>query len=298
MNPRPGRLGSVSHSRMAAAEDVLAVIQPAMRRVQRGTGLPTVFFGAARPDKSFLHVSDIVGARTRSLHGLHVGFGNGLGGLVMATGQPRSVLDYCNDSAITHQYDAAVSAEGLSSIAATPVYAGRVLVGLLYAGTHEPFALGTRTLHGMKQIADKAGNELAVRAEVRRRLAEMETAAALTDARQSHSERDWEHVRAAHADLRVIVNDLEDPAFRDRLVAVCEQLADSGRSETRRTSLSPRELDVIALVGLGCGNAEIGVRLHLETETVKAYLRNAMRKLDAHTRMEAVVVARRQGALP
>jgi DNA-binding CsgD family transcriptional regulator len=33
-------------------------------------------------------------------------------------------------------------------------------------------------------------------------------------------------------------------------------------------------------------------------ETVKSYLRNAMRKLGTHTRMETVAAARRAGFLP
>ncbi|GAA2927833.1 hypothetical protein GCM10010446_10440 [Streptomyces enissocaesilis] len=44
-------------------------------------------------------------------------------------------------------------------------------------------------------------------------------------------------------------------------------------------------------------NAGAGERLGLRPETVKGYLRSAMRKLGAHTRLEAVV-ARRAGLLP
>ncbi len=62
--------------------------------------------------------------------------------------------------------------------------------------------------------------------------------------------------------------------------------------------VSPRELDVLAQVALGCSNAEAGRRLSLLPETVKSYLRSAMRKLGASTRFEAVVAARRQGLLP
>ncbi len=68
--------------------------------------------------------------------------------------------------------------------------------------------------------------------------------------------------------------------------------------ESSVVQLSPRELDVVAQVSLGCSNAEAAVRLSLRPETVKAYLRSAMRKLDAHTRFEAVVHARRLGLLP
>jgi DNA-binding CsgD family transcriptional regulator len=62
--------------------------------------------------------------------------------------------------------------------------------------------------------------------------------------------------------------------------------------------LSARELDVLAQVALGCSNREAGARLSLRPETVKRYLRGAMTELDAHTRLEAAVHARRLGLLP
>ncbi|MYS48195.1 helix-turn-helix transcriptional regulator, partial [Streptomyces sp. SID5998] len=52
--------------------------------------------------------------------------------------------------------------------------------------------------------------------------------------------------------------------------------------------LAPREVDVLACVAAGATNAGAAARLGLSAETVKAYLRSAMRKLGAHTRGEAV----------
>jgi DNA-binding CsgD family transcriptional regulator len=51
-------------------------------------------------------------------------------------------------------------------------------------------------------------------------------------------------------------------------------------------------------VASGATNAAAADRLRLRPETVKSYLRSAMRKLGAHTRLEAVVAARRAGLLP
>ncbi|RFU42340.1 DNA-binding response regulator, partial [Actinomadura logoneensis] len=83
--------------------------------------------------------------------------------------------------------------------------------------------------------------------------------------------------------------------------AASRRLAAAGTPPPRRPHrprLSPRELDVLAQVALGCTNAEAAARLGLLPETVKSYLRSAMRKLDSHTRTEAVSTARRQGLLP
>ena len=61
--------------------------------------------------------------------------------------------------------------------------------------------------------------------------------------------------------------------------------------------LAPRELEVLELVATGMTDREIGKRLHLSEQTVKSYLRNLLRKLDARSRAQAVAVAFRRGLL-
>ncbi|RKN41988.1 response regulator [Micromonospora endolithica] len=59
--------------------------------------------------------------------------------------------------------------------------------------------------------------------------------------------------------------------------------------------LSPREREVLALVGAGMSNAEIGIRLHLGVTTVKTHVSAAMEKLHLRNRVQAAVVAHRLG---
>ena len=47
----------------------------------------------------------------------------------------------------------------------------------------------------------------------------------------------------------------------------------------------------------GATNAEIAAALNLTTSTVKSYMKIIMNKLDASTRYEAVMVARREGVI-
>ncbi len=49
--------------------------------------------------------------------------------------------------------------------------------------------------------------------------------------------------------------------------------------------LTVREQQVIALIGEGLANKEIGARLFISTDTVKAHVRNAMEKTGLHTRV-------------
>ena len=273
-----------------------ADLSTALARVRRVTGLPVAFGGAVAADGRALRLTDFAGTVTGALHGLVVSAGHGLGGRVVSSARPGRVEDYATDPRISHEYDKPVTVEGLRAIAAVPVAVGGSVLAVLYAGTREPLSVGTRALDAMSRVAARVGTELTVRREVQRRIAELETTAVLTRAAPTAPE--WEDVRQAHADLRTIAQEVADPALRSRLQEVCALLAQSGSPRRSPNPLSPRELDVLAMVAVGCGNAETARRLGLLPETVKSYLRNAMRKLGTHGRMETVMTARRLGHLP
>jgi LuxR family transcriptional regulator, regulator of acetate metabolism len=274
-------------------------LHAALGRIRRATGLPVAFGGAVSAEGRTMRLTDFAGTLTSALNGLVITAGNGLGGRVVATARPGRVEDYAADPRISHEYDKPVTAEGLRAIAAVPVPMGNSVLAVLYAGTREPLAVGARALDAMGQVALRVGTELTVRREVQRRIAELETAAVTRAARSAPTAPEWESVRQAHAELRSIAQQVTDPLLRTRLQDVCDRLSGPGTGRPpARNPLSPRELDVLAMVAVGCGNAEAARRLGILPETVKSYLRNTMRKLGSHGRMETVVTARRLGYLP
>ena len=60
-------------------------------------------------------------------------------------------------------------------------------------------------------------------------------------------------------------------------------------------ALTPRERDVLALVGRGWSNQEIGRELHLAEGTVKAHLSSILRGLDVQNRVQAAITAYEAG---
>ncbi|MCX4768865.1 helix-turn-helix transcriptional regulator [Streptomyces sp. NBC_01260] len=278
-------------------ESVDAVeMQSALLRLRRTSGLP-VAFGGLLSDTRHARIAELNGAHTAALRGLVISAGSGLGGKAIALSRPCAVTDYHSSRHISHEYDTAVAAEGLRSVVAVPVVVRRKVRGVLYGALREPLTLGDRTFDAAVAAARDVEQALAVRDEVQLLLAV--TREEVTDPRAAPEA--WEGVREAHRELRALVPKVLDPALREELLAVCGRLASAAGARvprSREVQLAPRELDVLACVAAGATNAVAADRLGLRPETVKGYLRSAMRKLGAHTRLEAVVAARRAGLLP
>jgi DNA-binding NarL/FixJ family response regulator len=66
----------------------------------------------------------------------------------------------------------------------------------------------------------------------------------------------------------------------------------------RPDALSRRQVEVLWLLSVGCDTAEVASRLYLSVATVRTYIRDACRRLGAHSQLEAVAKARRAGLIP
>jgi DNA-binding NarL/FixJ family response regulator len=93
-------------------------------------------------------------------------------------------------------------------------------------------------------------------------------------------------------------------AYLSPLVArhvIADLGGDAGRrrrteaARARLTPLTDREREVLALLGAGLSNAEIGARLHLVEGTVKAYVSSLLARLDVRNRVQAAVLAHEAG---
>ncbi|MFF5719268.1 response regulator transcription factor [Streptomyces buecherae] len=278
-------------------------MRSALGRMRRGGGLPIAFGGLFEGTRQF-RIAELAGTATPVLLGLTITTGNGLGGKAMALSRPVYVSDYPASRVISHEYDAAVAAEGLRCVLAVPVVVRRRVRGVLYGALRQPMALGDRTMSVAVEAARELEQALAVRDAAQDEAQRVLTAAARPPEADPAA---WEEVRAAHGELRALAQRVHDQKLRHDLLAVLGRLATASPEAAPppdrapglpSVELSPREVDVLACVASGATNATAADRLGLRPETVKSYLRSSMRKLGAHTRLQAVVSARRAGLLP
>ncbi|MGW4029436.1 response regulator [Streptomyces sp. NPDC004838] len=87
---------------------------------------------------------------------------------------------------------------------------------------------------------------------------------------------------------------LLDPGATARVMA---RLRDGGRKEESQglSGLTERERDILALVGEGLTNREIGERLYLAEKTVKNNISRLLAKLGVERRVQAAVIAAQIG---
>jgi DNA-binding NarL/FixJ family response regulator len=75
------------------------------------------------------------------------------------------------------------------------------------------------------------------------------------------------------------------------------RMSQGSQARRRTEALTPREREVLALVGAGLSNAEIARRLHVVEGTVKAYVSAILTRLEVRNRVQAAIIAYEAGLI-
>ncbi|MFK0266149.1 response regulator [Streptomyces angustmyceticus] len=90
-----------------------------------------------------------------------------------------------------------------------------------------------------------------------------------------------------------------DPATTSRLMSTLRGEDSDEEPETDAlSSLSPREREILGLIGEGLTNRQIGKRLYLSEKTVKNHISRLLAKLGVERRIQAAVLATRAAPEP
>jgi DNA-binding CsgD family transcriptional regulator len=253
----------------------------------RTRGRFPIVFGGLRDERG-IRVTATSGAATARLTTIVVSPGRGLGGRAWSAGQPQAVNDYARATGITHDFDPQILGEGIMGLAVAPVVVRDRVAGLLYAGYRTELRQAD-DLDVLGHEASQMAQELLVRELVDERVAALRARDTLTANGSVQAD-----LSELFARLRQVAARTADPRTARELRDLLEFRPAAG--EERR--LTARQVDVLALVALGLTNDGIAASLGLSLPTVKGYLRSAMARLDARTRYQAVIEARRLGILP
>ncbi|MFW0783460.1 LuxR C-terminal-related transcriptional regulator [Gordonia sp. CPCC 206044] len=269
-----------------------SLVLDALRRIRQTSGVSLAFAGMVAPaatrKRRSVRLEQFVGPTVGALSGVSVDVGHGLGGKVVSVNRPVAVDDYLRTPDITHRYNPVIATEGLRAMAAVPVIVDRDPVAVLYGALRTDDPIGNRTLDVLAMEARTLEQRI-----VAQRTA-VESAAAVPEVSVLR-----DRLTETYAQLRALARTVDDAAFASRIDRITDMLVEqSPDAAVPAISLTRRERDVVALAALGHPNARIAAELGVGVQTAKGYMRDAMRKLGASTRLEAVITARRLGLLP
>ena len=279
-------------------------------------------------------ITHTYGNRTERFHGTLLRTGRGLGGKVFASGRPAWVDDYFGSADITHDYDEYVAAEQVQRMVAAPLISEGRNFGVLLCGHRDPGSCGDRALAIVEAVADRCARALSI-AERARAVAALAVCEDRRQTALRLHERLGAMLLGIETNARALRESTISQRLRDERIATLERVAgdasallgewrhgadgprDSalgsdaavdyrplrttrGRSHGGREAggvIARRERDVLRRVAIGETNLEIAGAMSLSYNTVKTYLRNAMVKLGARNRVEAIARAREMGLL-
>jgi GAF domain-containing protein/sugar diacid utilization regulator len=123
----------------AEEADVDHALQLIVERARDLMGTELAWIGLVHDETQTLDMEVAVGAHTEPFMNMRLRLGDGVGGVVVATGRPLVLPDYRNESLPTPEgVRAAVLGEGVGSMLCAPMLRGDRVIGALYVGSRQP----------------------------------------------------------------------------------------------------------------------------------------------------------------
>lgn len=290
---------------LIALADADSAMREVVRTVPARVGVDAAFIGKPASDDTLV-LSNLTGFRTTSMQDLVVGPGKGLAGRVTALRRPVWVSDYIAAALITHDYDEAVSIEGLHGMIAVPIVARDRIRGILYGACRREVTFGDQAAEVMIDAANRTAAAI-VAAERARHAAEV----AVHEERQRLALALHDSVGAMlfaiSAGARSVVGAPLPPSIRDRLSDIerqAEEAAATLREALRALSASPEQLALTVALRADCRNFQerTGIQAHLvamdelppldatRTRALVDTAREALLNVEKHAQARSVVV--------
>ncbi|MQA10491.1 MAG: GAF domain-containing protein [Pseudonocardiaceae bacterium] len=175
---------------LARLRDPDAVLRSIVHRARMllGADVSYLSLNDSTGSQTYMRVTD--GCTSALFQRLHIGMGEGLGGLVAQTAMPYASADYFADERFNHTdvIDTAVTEEGLTSILGVPLSLGSTVIGVLYAADRSSREFSPEEVALLSSFADHAAiaiDNANLLEKTQRTLAELNTA---NDMIRAHNE--------------------------------------------------------------------------------------------------------------
>jgi DNA-binding PucR family transcriptional regulator/putative methionine-R-sulfoxide reductase with GAF domain len=123
----------------ASEADPHQTLQLIVERARELLGTDVAWIGLMDEEAGTLDMRVADGARTEPFMHMRLKLGDGVGGVVVATGRPVVLPDYRSDALSTPpEVRAAVLGEGIGSMLCCPMFSGDKVIGALYVGSRRP----------------------------------------------------------------------------------------------------------------------------------------------------------------
>jgi len=290
---------------LVALADAESATRQVVRTVPSRVGVDAAFVGKPAPRDTFV-LSNLTGFRTSSMQDLVIGPGKGIAGRVTALRRPVWVSDYIAAALITHDYDEAVSIEGLHGMIAVPIIARDRLHGILYGACRREVTFGDQATELMLDAANKTATAI-MAAERARHAAEVAVHEERRRLALALHDSVGAMLFAISAGARDVGGAHLPPAIRARLSDIehqAEEAAAALREALRALSASPEQLALTVSLRADCRSFQertgIQARLiamdelpALDTARTRALVdtaREALLNVEKHAKAQSVVV--------
>jgi signal transduction histidine kinase len=290
---------------LIALADGDEAMREVVRTVPQRVGVDAAFVGKPSANDTLI-LSNLTGFRTSAMQDLVVGPGKGLAGRVTALRRPVWVSDYLAASLITHDYDEAVSIEGLHGMIAVPIVVRDRIRGILYGACRREVTFGDQAADVMLDAANKTAAAI-MAAERARHAAEV----AVHEERQRLALALHDSVGAMlfaiSAGARDVGSTSLPASVQARLTDIerqAEAAAAALREALRALSASPEQLALTVALRADCRNFQERTGIHarlvamdelpaldpVRTRALVDTAREALLNVEKHAHAHSVVV--------
>jgi sugar diacid utilization regulator len=191
---------------LASLRDVDEVLDAIVHRARQLLGTDATYLALLDPVRGDVYMRITLGTVTRAIESIRQPVGRGIGGRIIATGEPFATSDYVNDARLNRYPSVtdAVVEDGIVSIAGVPLRIGDAVIGALFVANRYERSYDRSEIELLSSLADHA----AIVIENARLFAHAEVAAGRlreTNAELSRQGEGLERASAAHEQLIPLV---------------------------------------------------------------------------------------------